>query len=143
VETSLAVSLAEHAKHFQSRTGLQVRLDIDPGVDAVLSSQARHELYRVAQQALDNVAAHARAARVEVVLGREDGRVTFRIVDDGRGFTDEERAAAAAGGHFGLISMRDRVGGLGGELRAVSAPGRGTTVEGWVPVERGAPPGAA
>jgi signal transduction histidine kinase len=86
----------------------------------------------VAQGALRNVARHAKAQRVEVLLrGVEDG-VQLAVSDDGIGFDP-----AAIGRHpsLGLASMRERVNLVKGEVDIESAPGQGTTVLAWVPLE--------
>ncbi len=91
--------------------------------------EARTILYRIAQEALNNVRKHAGATRVELLLApREDG-LLVRIEDDGRGFVVEEVAGAV-----GLTAMRERADMAGGWWRVESAPGRGTTVEFWLPV---------
>jgi signal transduction histidine kinase len=81
-------------------------------------------LYRVAQEALQNVAKHARARRVEVrlTLNRSGARLTVR--DDGRGFDP----AAVAGDHFGLTIMHERLTAVGGTVTLDSTPGQGTTL---------------
>lgn len=94
------------------------------------SRQREEALLRVAQEALANVAKHARARQVEVVLACTADEVRLTIVDDGRGFD----ATVVAHDHgLGLTSMRDRLRELAGALRVVSAPGLGTTVEATLP----------
>jgi signal transduction histidine kinase len=88
--------------------------------------------YRIVQEALANVRAHARASRVAVRLEEVDGGVLARVSDDGTGFLPglvERRPA----GHLGLISMREQATMAGGWWRIASAPGMGTTVELWLP----------
>lgn len=89
-------------------------------------------LYRIAQEALVNVAKHAHAHRVEVSIGQRDGGFWMRIQDDGVGFAFENRAASSPG-HLGIDSMRERIEVAGGRWRLESHPGLGTTVECWVP----------
>jgi signal transduction histidine kinase len=86
-------------------------------------------LYRLVQEALNNVVKHAGASRAEAVLEREDGVVSLTVSDDGRGFD-----AAAANGGFGLTGMRERVELAGGELTIETVPGSGTTVSATIPV---------
>jgi signal transduction histidine kinase len=82
-------------------------------------------LLRIASEALTNAARHGRAQRVHVELMNGDG-VVLRIRDDGVGF--DTRSAEGRGG-FGLVSMRERVAAVGGELSVVSAEGAGTLIE--------------
>jgi signal transduction histidine kinase len=94
------------------------------GVDD-LSLPLTHEqaLYRVAQEALANVARHARATRVTVELSTTPEAVTLRIVDDGRGF---DPAAIGPGATMGLQGMRERLTGLGGTFTIDATLGAGT-----------------
>ncbi|MFJ9648516.1 GAF domain-containing sensor histidine kinase [Streptomyces sp. NPDC004244] len=100
------------------------------GVRALPAAQ-EEALLRVAQEALHNALRHADADRVEVVLARRGPGAVLTVEDDGRGF--DPRAVRAAGRHLGLVSMRDRAGGVGGRLTVHSAPGTGTTIEMEVP----------
>ncbi|KUJ68917.1 diguanylate cyclase [Streptomyces albus subsp. albus] len=101
------------------------------GVRALPAAQ-EEALLRVAQEALHNALRHAGADRVEVTLTRlRPGGTLLRIYDDGRGF--DPAAVRRAGRHLGLVSMRDRAGGVGGTLRVESAPGKGTAIEMEVP----------
>jgi signal transduction histidine kinase len=81
-------------------------------------------LYRVVQESLTNVARHARATTVSVVVSRYDGTATAVIEDDGVGFDPE----SAGRGRLGLVGMGERVALAGGELDVESAPGAGTTI---------------
>ncbi|MEU1281858.1 GAF domain-containing sensor histidine kinase [Streptomyces sp. NPDC005805] len=100
------------------------------GIRALPAAQ-EEALLRVAQEALHNALRHAEAGRVEVSLARRGQGAVLRVSDDGRGF--EPSAVRRAGRHLGLVSMRDRAGGVGGGLTVESAPGKGTTIEMEVP----------
>ncbi len=84
--------------------------------------ETEQALFRLAQEALANVAKHAEAKQVAITLVRTDGAVTMSVADNGRGFDPE----SAAGKGLGLRSMRERIEALGGELSVESAPGSGT-----------------
>jgi len=86
------------------------------------------------QQALDNVAAHASASRVNIKLAQNDGRIHFSITDDGQGFTELQRTQAEQRGSFGLKSMEARITSLGGEFAIQSGSTSGTKISGWLPV---------
>lgn len=92
-------------------------------------------LFRVAQEAMTNVAKHARAARVELALefqpAEQGGGVLLRIQDDGRGF-DPEAVQAHPEQGIGLRNMRERLASVGGVLELQSSPGHGTLVEAGV-----------
>lgn len=85
--------------------------------------------YRIAQEALRNIARHAQASRVVLRLDFATNRLMMSISDDGRGFNTSERAAErAVGGHFGLLGARERAEAVGARFEVESAPGRGTTI---------------
>ncbi|NKY15522.1 sensor histidine kinase, partial [Streptomyces somaliensis] len=78
-----------------------------------------------------NALRHSGAGEVAVRLSRRGQGARLTVADDGRGF--DPRAIRSAGRHLGLVSMRDRAGGVGGRLAVHSAPGEGTTIEMEVP----------
>ncbi|MFF4405313.1 GAF domain-containing sensor histidine kinase [Streptomyces sp. NPDC001262] len=100
------------------------------GVRALPAAQ-EEALLRVAQEALHNALRHSGAGTVEVTLARCGQGAALRVADDGQGF--DPSAVRRAGRHLGLVSMRDRAGGVGGRLTVVSEPGKGTTIEMEVP----------
>ncbi|PSM41979.1 diguanylate cyclase [Streptomyces dioscori] len=100
------------------------------GVRALPAAQ-EEAMLRVAQEALHNALRHSGAARVDVTVEKRGAGAVLRVTDDGSGF--EPRATRRAGRHLGLVSMRDRTNGVGGELTVESAPGKGTTIEMEVP----------
>lgn len=118
---------------FGKRWNWVVAYEASEEVDQDLSAPGRAAVFRLIHQALENVAAHARATSVSVTLAAVDGRVTFEIRDDGVGSSAEERQRASNAGHLGLRTMRTRVESLGGEFHFDSALGRGTCVSGWLP----------
>ncbi|MCZ4124532.1 sensor histidine kinase [Streptomyces sp. H39-S7] len=113
------------------------RLDGDP---YPLPIDAEIALLRLTQEALANVARHARARNAAVTLAFLDGQVTLDVYDDGVGFTPQAPGAGPAAGErvsFGLHGMRERIAGLGGTLTVESAPGEGTAVAAALPVAAG------
>jgi signal transduction histidine kinase len=88
-------------------------------------------LYRVAQEALQNIVKHSHAHTAEVDLSVKNGQVLLRIVDDGAGMGPEQRAA----GGMGFTNMRERLMALEGTLKIKSAPTKGTIIEGSVPLK--------
>jgi len=116
-----------------SRTPVPVLLDAD-GIGR-FSRDAETTLYFCILEALQNVAKYAQASLTTVTLSQADGRLEFSVADDGAGF---DPATAVHGS--GLQGMADRLSAVGGQLRVASAPGRGTTVSGTVPVTAPFPP---
>jgi two-component system sensor histidine kinase UhpB len=102
------------------------------GLDARLPRDVELVFYRVAQETLNNIARHAQARHVEVVLRREDERLTLDITDDGVGF-DRAALQAAPPRGLGLLGMRERLALVGGSLEIDSTPGQGTHVRACAP----------
>ncbi|MFB6956462.1 GAF domain-containing sensor histidine kinase [Streptomyces sp. NPDC056309] len=100
------------------------------GIRALPAAQ-EEAMLRVAQEALHNALRHARADHVDVTLDRRGSGAVLRITDDGTGF--DPKAVRRAGRHLGLVSMRDRASGAGGQLTVESEPGKGTAIEMEVP----------
>lgn len=118
------------SKHFSIRAELHT---VGMGKDR-LTHEIETALYRVTQEALTNVAKHARAENVDVILERRSDSVSVLIEDDGIGF-DAERAFGADEKGFGLIGMRERAALAGGVLRIESGAGRGATVVVRIPAD--------
>ena len=140
-EFGLVAALELLAAQFMERYPIRVGVDSVPECrdDGDFGDGVALCLYRVAQEALNNVAKHARARRVQIRLRRTPGGAwALRITDDGRGLADKDLSKPAS---FGLRGMAERVRALGGELRVESAPGRGVVVTAEVPagVALGAP----
>ncbi len=133
LEGGLTMPLITLVSQFQNRTGVPIELKTDPNLDAYTTVETRHALYRVIQQALDNVETHSEAGHVVVDVNCNDGHVVFTVTDDGRGSTEEERTSAVTDGSFGLQSMRARLESCDGRFSFQSEPGQGTEVRGVVP----------
>jgi signal transduction histidine kinase len=124
--------LFELIRAFRVNTLLQADLHIESEGDLGLMQGQASGLFHIAQEALANVAKHARARAVSVVLSRDGSQVTLVVKDNGRGF-DPSRVAAYEG--HGLRNMEARTRMLGGRLSVESEPGKGTTVKVSVPIE--------
>ncbi|GAA3085723.1 hypothetical protein GCM10010449_06750 [Streptomyces rectiviolaceus] len=96
-----------------------------------LPAAQEEAMLRVAQEALHNALRHSGAEHVCVALVRRGAGAVLRVMDDGSGF--DPSVIRRAGRHLGLVSMRDRAGGVGGRLTVESEPGKGTTIEMEVP----------
>jgi signal transduction histidine kinase len=134
-DLGLIPALHSSLKSFTARTGVHTRLTAFAGVEH-LDATRRTVLFRVAQEALTNVARHARASWVELLIQKLPGRVRMRIKDDGKSF-DVARALRANGGkHLGLLGMRERLEMVGGTFDLESTPGQGTIVEAQIPLRK-------
>jgi signal transduction histidine kinase len=98
-----------------------------------LDSTRRTVLFRVAQEALNNVARHAQATRVDVVIHKLQDCLCMKVQDDGKSFDVERTLRANGGQRLGLLGMRERLEMVGGSFTIESAPGKGTLVEARIP----------
>ena len=112
--------------------GVETTVDIDDS--AAPSPETQTLLYRVAQEAVRNVAAHAQATRLTVSLARDNGRARLVVADDGLGFSPDRLEQRRGEGHLGLTLLTGLVTEAGGRLVVDSTPGRGTRLEAEVPV---------
>lgn len=116
-------------RDFAKRTGIAVDLDI-PDENLGASGDAATAVFRIVQEALTNVARHARAEHVNVHVVRSGGNVVVRVRDDGQGFTEADMRKARS---FGLLGMRERAYVLGGEFHITRPSQGGTQVEALIP----------
>ncbi|HEX4225154.1 MAG TPA: sensor histidine kinase [Pseudonocardiaceae bacterium] len=145
----LSEALADVANRWSALHGITAQVTTT-GTVLPLSPETEIALLRIAQEALTNVAKHARASRVGVTLSYLEHEVALDVRDDGRGFDpdreDQMRLADSAGsrgtdgmsGGFGLVAMRQRIEGLCGTLQVESEPGLGTAISACVPAGAGA-----
>jgi signal transduction histidine kinase len=133
-EIGLAPALRTLAQRKSREGGLEidVLVRLRDGDPERLPRETESTLYRLVQEALNNVAKHAAASRAEAVVEWIGDVVQLTVRDDGCGFDP-----AAANGGFGLTGMRERVMLAGGELKIDAAPGRGTTVFATIPLGPG------
>ncbi len=130
-ELGLVEALRAECERRARQNRIEIALDLDPLPDG-LGKDAALCLFRVTQEALTNVVRHARSAAARVTLRQMSGGLLLAVRDDGVGF-DMKRLGE--GGRLGLASMRERVRLANGTLDIESAPGRGTAVVAWVPME--------
>ena len=127
----LGAALRALGEDWSGQHGVALQLDLPPNATLrSLPEEVALNLYRVAQEALSNVAHHAHAHRVSlgVAWDASSGRLDMAIQDDGRGFTPAAIEDLTGQGHFGLAGLRERIALIGGEWRLESSPGQGTTV---------------
>ena len=133
-ERGLSLALADELDSFERRTGVVCTLQSHH--DARLEPEVETVLYRVVQEALSNVAKHARADHVWVYLRTDDDRVDMQVRDDGVGFESGSVGGLVDNGHFGLAGMRHRVEMAAGNYHLLSTPGSGTSIFVQVPRRR-------
>jgi GAF domain-containing protein len=130
-ELGLVAAIRKEAKDFAKTTGVKARVAVSDDVGR-LAPECEAAIYRVVQEALHNVAKHAKATTVNIHVAREDQIVHLAIEDDGQGMENSDRWN---GRSFGLAGMRERVAMLGGTVEVDSTPGKGTRIDVVVPMD--------
>lgn len=131
-QVSLPTLIAGCVRDFTARTGLEVELDTAAMAQISLPAEAEVQLVRVVQEALSNVAKHARSHRVAVSAEVLDGTLRVTIQDDGIGFDPD--APRAGRRSFGLEMMRERVASVGGSVAIYARKGSGTRIQVHLPL---------
>jgi signal transduction histidine kinase len=115
-----------------SSGGPRIELTIT-GTRRRLSSSATHHLLRIAQEAITNSVRHGAANRITVVLNYADDSVSLAVTDDGCGFLPQQILTREFG-HFGLRGLRGRADKINGDIKIISEPGRGASIQIRVPI---------
>jgi signal transduction histidine kinase len=131
-DLGLIPALHSFMKSFATRTGVRTSLTAFAAVEQ-LATAKRTVLFRVAQEALTNVARHAHASRVEVSIQKLSDCICMRIKDDGKSFQVQRVLLAQGSKHLGLLGMRERLEMVGGRFDVESVAGTGTTIQAQIP----------
>jgi two-component system sensor histidine kinase DegS len=135
-DLGLIPALHSFMRGFTKRTGVRIHFATFAAVEK-LDGEKRTVLYRVAQEALTNVAKHAQASLVNVSIQPQQGVVLMEIHDDGKSFEVQRVLLAKKITRLGLLGMRERVEMVGGRFEVESAPRRGTTIRARIPLGSG------
>lgn len=129
-ESSFVQQVRHLLNHFERSTGIRSKLRVSAGWPTRMSAATAHNLYRIVEEALNNVRMHSGAESVDVRLESFGGGMALTVRDDGRGMpgTDGPRRPG-----MGVMGMRERAVLLGGELDVISHNGEGTLVRAVVP----------
>jgi signal transduction histidine kinase len=126
-DLGLIPALHSFFKRFTEETGIRVSLTASAEVEG-LSNAKRTALYRVAQEAMHNVARHAQASRVNVNISKRPGAIDLRIKDNGKAFDVSHMLQLRKSQSLGLLGIRARAEMVGGKFTIESEPGQGTTI---------------
>ncbi len=130
-DLGLAAAVEWQAGEFQSRTGIQTEVSL--AAHPVFSDPRRGtEIFRIMQEALTNVARHARATQVRISLEENDGHLCLTVKDNGKGVEDSDLTRPDA---LGLLGMRERADSVGADLAIEGRPGEGTVVRLRIPID--------
>ena len=116
-------------------SGIRITEDMDP-IDGIFSKEAESSVYRIVQEAANNIIKHSHATEARIVLRRTETALLLKIHDNGRGFqkSAEQGLAEAGPAGFGLIGIGERVRMLQGVFEITSFPGQGTMITITIPV---------
>jgi signal transduction histidine kinase/streptogramin lyase len=131
----LSTSIAEMIERVATSSPIRFTVEIDP-LDNLFPRQAEINVFRIVQEAVNNIVKHSGATEASLVIKSDAARVTLSIRDDGRGFGPGAEGDGGAGQRgFGLLGLRERVRLLRGKIDVESAPGRGTNIHITLPRE--------
>jgi len=125
-DLGLPAALATHIQNWSTRAGIAVELHTSGLSENRLASQVETTLYRIAQEALTNVAKHSRATHVDVILERRVDQVVLIVEDNGMGFDPGDAGTTRHG--LGLSGMQERASLVGATIQVESSAGKGTTI---------------
>ena len=133
--TGLVPALKKYASSFQELSGVTSHVQV-AGTPFRLQPATERDVFRLVEEALNNVATHARAETVCVILDFQAATLRVVVQDDGRGFDWGQWLKEPRVGHLGLLGMQERVASLGGEMEMSSRPRHGTRVTFRLPIQR-------
>jgi PAS domain S-box-containing protein len=133
-DMGLDAALQAMVRDWSETRGVRGELHVSTILDGRLPPDMESHLYRIVQEALNNVAKHAGASRASVLLRRTSGDVEVIVEDDGRGFDVESITTSREGG-MGLTGIQERASLMGGHLEVESTPGAGTTLFVRIPLQ--------
>ena len=134
-DLGLIPALHSFMKGFTRRTGIHIHFTtFTSGKIEQLNNASRTVFYRIAQEALTNVARHAQASLVEVNFEKLPNAICLKIKDNGKSFQAQRVMHSKRNTRLGLIGMRERLEMVGGSFSVESAPGKGTTVRAQIPL---------
>jgi signal transduction histidine kinase len=123
----LVAALHWYGEQFAGRTNIAIAVEGEEPISR-LAAHVENALFRIAQEALTNVAKHAQATQVTVMVEVEDGTLRLVVADDGIGFDPPHLTEPNGSRGWGLLTMTERAEAVGGRCWIESAPGQGTQV---------------
>jgi PAS domain S-box-containing protein len=138
-DLGLSAAIEWQTDQFQNRTGLECDIISEPD-DIVLDQTRSTAIFRIFQETLTNIARHANATKVEIMLKEEPTEIELEVCDNGRGITEREMSDPKS---FGLMGIKERVHSLGGVVEISGVENQGTTVRVRIPTEGKEDPSSA
>jgi PAS domain S-box-containing protein len=134
-DLGLQAALTKYLRNWSKQFGVVAELHVRGMEKDRIAPEIETTLYRIAQEALNNVAKHSQATKVDMILERQGEQVSLIVEDNGVGF-DSQEGSSLGDGELGLIGMRERASLVGGTIEIESNPGRGVTVFVRIPAPR-------
>ncbi len=131
-DLGLEAAIDWYTKEFSQRYGIKVFLNIESGIP--ISNNDALPLFRIMQESLTNIARHAQATRIEIMLDQQDDFIHFKVTDNGVGITETEINSKKS---FGIMSMKERTASLGGSFEISRENDFGTKIEILFPINKG------
>jgi signal transduction histidine kinase len=129
----LLPALQWYGNDFTRRTGIEVKIEGEERMER-LASEREIALFRIAQEALNNVAKHARARCIDIKLENQNSHCILSVSDDGVGFDGGTGSKSRRRPGLGMVTMRERTQAIGGTFEVETTPGHGTRITVRVPV---------
>ena len=135
-ELGLLAAIRWYANDISSRSGITIHVS-NHGGKPTLSSDIRAVVFRIAQEAINNVARHAKASKIDIQLDYTEDSIYLRVEDNGQGFNTDVVLKKKSGkpAAWGLLGMVERASLVGGTCNIFSSPGKGTLIEVNVPIK--------
>jgi signal transduction histidine kinase len=130
-DVGLTGAIKWQAREFQARTGIRCKVDL-PEEPFVMDQERSTAVFRIFQEAMTNVARHARATRVEIQLRLDAGHLLLSVLDNGLGISPTALRSPKA---LGLLGVRERALLLGGKVGIEGVDGRGTSIRLSLPLQ--------
>lgn len=134
-DLKLIPALRTLIKLLAEQTGIQAHMSVYAEIEN-LHKSCRTTIFRVTQEALDNVARHAQASKVDVEISQQANSLSLKISDDGKSFEALNHTLASGDESLGLLAMRDQVELVGGQLKILPNPAKGTTILAHIPLNK-------
>jgi signal transduction histidine kinase len=131
-DLGLIPALQSFMTSYMKDTDIRCTLKVFAGIEQA-DGNTRTVLYRIAQEALTNVARHAQASHALLCIQNPNGGIRMEITDNGCGFAVEGKSSAKKNNRLGLLGMRERIEMIGGTFYVESTPGEGATIRVEIP----------
>jgi len=128
-DLGLTAAIEWQVEEFEQRTGIECDVSVDEVI--ILEQDCSTAIFRIFQEALTNIARHAKATKVIGSLKEEDGKLVLEVRDNGKGITEKQICDAKS---FGIMGMQERVYLWGGEVKISGIREEGTTVRVSIPL---------